>query len=106
MAKKNDSSEVVTKGFFRSELQKELQRESLSTKSELRAEIHLAVKELKESWREYIDSILTKIDPVLKEVLDAREERVIMNGMIDDLKETTSSHDKRISKLEHAHQAA
>lgn len=78
MTNKNKSSELVTRG-------------------DLAIEFRLHTQELKESFKSYIDSILTKIDPILKEVMDAREEREIMNGRIN-------NHDKRISKLERAGQ--
>lgn len=106
MKKKTDSSEVVTKGFFRKELKRELKKELSEEIGLLTARIQLMLDQVKndisQAHRKELYEFRTEIDPILKEVLTAREDRTITTEYITELQQKVGNHEKRIKNLEEA----
>lgn len=115
MKKKTYSNNLITKPYLKRELKREIyslekrldkkfDRRFDLTERVLRAEIATSVSETKEELKEYVsqatDKILTRIDPVLKEVLASREERTIVAHQVSELRDQADNHEERIEKLE------
>lgn len=77
MKQKNDSSELVTKGFLEIKLQ-----------------------EFDENAKEYRDEILTKLDGVMGELKTMREETTFGAHQVFELREQVDNHEGRITHLE------
>lgn len=85
--KHDDSEEVVTKGFFRSELEKELEKVRTEAKN-------------------YHDEVLNGLDGVVKELENMREDNTIGTYQIREVREQSEDHEKRITKLERVQKPA
>lgn len=103
MKKKNNIEVLTTK--------KDLQKTEDSLRTEIKTEINLLearvqlmIDKLKsdidESNERYRDEFLTAIDPILKEVLVAREDRTITTHHLVKLQEKVENHEVRIKQLE------
>lgn len=77
MKQKNNSSDLVTKGFLEVKLQ-----------------------EVDDNARKYRDEILTKLDGVMGELKTMREETTIGAHQVFELREQVDSHEERITHLE------
>ncbi|GEM_PF-3415336 len=86
MKQKNADQDVVTKGFF---------------KSILEIELNEVKQEIDEKAKEYRDQILTKLDGVMGELESMREDAVIGTHQISELRKQGADHEKRIKRLEH-----
>jgi len=118
MKKKNNSSNVVTTPVLKKELKrvkKELKQELTHelgtyidkrmdiTESVLRAEIRISIGEAEERLGEKLskatDTILTHIDPFVKEVRDSHEERAIVAHQVSELRDRVDDHEEQIRQL-------
>lgn len=97
MKKKNDSSEIVTRGILREELS------HLKTDiNQLRADMdHLRI-DIDEKAREYRDDVLTKMDKVIGELEGIREDSVIGRRQTEDLRVDVEDLKSRVKKIEKA----
>lgn len=118
MKKKNDSRDLVTKGFFRKELKQELKRfatkaelkqelKRFSTKDDLNSlEVRIDIKidqlklEIDDNARGYRDDVLTKLDEVMGELQTMREENTVGSHQLSNLKDQVENHEERITVLE------
>lgn len=105
MKKKNNSASRVTKSFLKKELQKFATKEDLQREVEnLEARVQLMIDKLKgdidEANKQYRDEFLIAIDPILKEVLVAREDRTITTHRLVELQEKVQDHEVRIKQME------
>lgn len=70
----------------------------------IRAEIKDAGAELEyrleERFTVFSDKLFTMIDPILKEIVDSREDRVLASDESEEFKRKLGNHEKRIVKLE------
>ncbi|KKQ95970.1 MAG: hypothetical protein UV74_C0013G0574 [Candidatus Woesebacteria bacterium GW2011_GWB1_43_14] len=57
-------------------------------------------QEIHEEFQTWKSEFFDKIDPILKEVLDNREERTITNHRLNKHKEVLKNHNKRLHHLE------
>lgn len=57
-------------------------------------------KKLDETFRQYRDDVLTKMDGVMKELDTKREESSLGTYQTRELRERVDNHEKRIKKLE------
>ncbi len=57
-------------------------------------------QELNDTARQYRDQILTRLDEVMGELQNIREDNAIGSHQISELGKTTNNHEKRIKKLE------
>lgn len=73
-------------------------------KRSIGAEIQLAAHEtgeiLQERLTDFSDKMFTKIDPLLKELVDNREDRALASDESEEFKRKLGNHEKRIAKLE------
>src|SRR5579871_4882950 len=96
MKKKNEKDEIISKGY--------LTQEITSFKAEMRAEIQEAIdkqsEELKSIWTKTMDELYQRIDPLLEEIVTAREDRTIATRDTEEMKATLKDHEKRLQKLE------
>ncbi len=73
-------------------------------KRSLGAEIQLGMHEieghLQEKLTAFSDRLFTMIDPILKEVVNSREDRVISTKNDEEFRTAIAAHDKRLTKLE------
>src|SRR3989344_4235114 len=107
MKKKSDSPNIVTAPVLKRELNKvkyELKKEIKNEVSLLEARVQLMIVRLKtdidEKTKQYRDEFLTAIDPILKEVLVAREDRTITTHRLVELQEKVEDHEERLRQLE------
>ena len=96
MKKKNNASEVITKGFFRTELKKELKKEIILLESRVALMIDMLKGDIDEANKKYRDELVAMIDPFLKEVLTAREDRTITTHRVTELQEQLEEHEEQI----------
>lgn len=94
MKQKNDDNEVVTKGYLRHEL------------SILRTEFDKLRIEVDEKAKTYRDQILTRLDEIMGEFENIREDRTLAVGQTRDLRDQVEDHERRIGKMERAQKAA
>jgi uncharacterized protein YutD len=99
-----NDNEVVTRSILREELRKELQKElqNYPTRQDLQNALQDALKEYptREEFRIYRDEILNKLDYIVGELQQAREDRIFIGHDITNLKETDTDHEKRLKILE------
>lgn len=119
MKKKGISTNVVTTPVLRRELtkvKKELKQELKQELGEhidkridvaervLREEIRVSVQEAEEKLGEKLskatDTILTHIDPFVKEVRDSHDERAIVANQIAEFRDRVDDHGERVKQLE------
>lgn len=114
--KKDDSKDLVTKGFFRKELKKafsgtatkdDLKR--FATKDDLNSlefKIDLKMDKLKleidDNARGYRDDVLIKLGEVMGELQTIREENTVGSHQLSNLEDQVENHEKRIATLEKA----
>lgn len=115
MRKKKNKSDLVTESFLKNELNKFATKDDLKkTERTLRGEIQkeiallearvqLMIDKLKgdivEENKTYRDEFLTTIDPILKEILVAREDRTITTHRLVELQEKVEGHEEQIRQL-------
>lgn len=59
------------------------------------------LKEFTEVVAKFKDEVMTKLDQLVGDIQDKREEQILHQGQHDEMQETLDSYDKRIKKLEH-----
>lgn len=94
--KKNDGLDLVTKTYFGvriTELEEALDIKLALQKDEI-------ITEVGEMITQAHSKLYTRIDPLLKEIVDNREDREIGTQKVRDLEIRLNSHDRRIKKLE------
>lgn len=73
-------------------------------KRSLGAKVQLAVHEaegrLRDDFTKMGDRLFTMIDPILKEVVNSREDRIIASEHSEEMPEQLENHSKRLAKLE------
>ncbi len=57
-------------------------------------------EKLEEKLSQFRSDLYNKIDPILKEIVDSRDERVIVSHRISEHGDRLEDHEKRIGKLE------
>lgn len=104
--KRDDSEEVVTKGFFREELETIIDR----LLKGIRAEINFAIETVNENTdlktAKSQDLTLTRFDGIMKELETIREDNTIGTYQIKKLRGNVEDHEKRIVKIERLQKAA
>lgn len=93
--KKSSDSELVTKGFLKSELESEL--------GKLRRELGELEERMDKKAQQYRDQVLTKMDGMIKEFEIMREDRELGAYQTSELRNQVEEHEKRITRLEKHH---
>lgn len=93
-----DDNEVVTRGILREVLKEELS--NYPTKIQLEIKLDNLEKRIDDKARGYRDEILTKMDQILGELAQIREDNHFRDRDIRELKKTDRDHEKRIKKIE------
>ncbi len=93
--KKNDKTELVTKHDLHIEL--------TILKQELQKDLK---DEIESSGKKYRDDILTRLDDVMGQLADLREDKVLAIHQTNVLRKDVDDHEARITKLEHLQPAA
>lgn len=110
MKPKNNSSNLVTKDYFKKELKKELDSTIDRLLQAIRREITFAMETVAEKFDQKLTKhtslILTTVDPLLKELETRRQNREIASEQSIRIENRLDNHEKRIGKLEHVQQAA
>lgn len=106
MKQKSDSSQVVTKDYFKKELKKELDGTVGRLLQGIRREITFAMETVEEKFdrklTKHTNLILTTVDPLLKELETRREDREIASSQSAKIKDKVDNHEGRIKILESA----
>ena len=89
MKKRSAPEELVTKKYLDNALDHRLDK--------LKQEIKLEMIDL---LRQLRDEFFNKIDPVISEIEDAREDREIGAYQMTELKKVTDNHESRLKSLE------
>lgn len=107
MINKNNVKNLVTKGYLKKELTVVRRDMEASLKEEidrLENRVKLMIDDLKldidEKNRQYRDELLVAIDPILKEILIAREERAVASHQIEELRDRIDKHEDRLKQLQ------
>ena len=105
---KKDLEEFVTKKYLEKTLEKYATKKDLENAfkaSETHTDYKLARfrEEIDEKAREYRDQLMTKLDYIVGELADMREDRVIGDHHTKSLKQKVENHKVRIAKLETTH---
>ncbi len=117
--KKDDSNELVTKGFFRKELKKELKKEfkkelkpiyerfdKMDVKFDNLAASHVSLEErvtrIEENMYTKQDhaKFMIWMDEAMKELRDSRHERVLQENQVLRMDYKLDDHEKRLRVLE------
>lgn len=110
MKKKNNSSNLVTKDFFRKELRLELNGAIERLLHGIRQEITFTVDTVTDKFEKKLSKhtslILTTVDPLLKELETRRQDREIAAGQTTRINDKLDNHEKRIKKIESIQHAA
>lgn len=69
-------------------------------RAEIKGTIYESEVRLKDEFVSFADKLFTKIDTLLKEVVDSREHMALSTQDDEDFKKTLQIHEKRIVKLE------
>ena len=72
----------------------------LVTKSFLRSEFDYFENKIEEKLVKFRDTILTAIDPLLKELEQRREDRELASDQTEKIRRQLGNHEKRIKSLE------
>lgn len=102
MKQKNDLSQPATKGDL-IELEQKLEKrfeKKFATKLQLHIELENFELRVDDKARKYRDQILTRLDQVMGELQNIREDTVFKNRDISKLRKDIDSHEQRIAKLE------
>lgn len=106
MKQKNNSSQLVTKDYFKKELRKELNSTVDKLLQGIRHEITFAMETVEEKFdrklTKHTSLILTTVDPLLKELEIRRGDREIASSQSAGIKDKIDDHEKRIAILESA----
>lgn len=105
MKRQNSSSELVTKKDLKQELGKfatkaDLKNETIS----LRMNLDKLKLEIDDKARQYRDQVLTKLDGVMGELQNIREDNIIGSHQTAEMRDQVENHEKRIQKLEQTQQ--
>lgn len=104
MKQKNNSSNVVTKDYFKKELKEELNSTIYRLLHGIRREITFAMEAVAEKFEQRLTKhtslILTTVDPLLKELETRRQDREIAADQSIEVSQKLDNHEKRITKLE------
>lgn len=92
---KNLDKKYATKEDLKQELKKH------PTKGDMRRAFEKAGYELDEKLKQLRSDFYTKVDPFLKEIENAREDRAITTTQIEKMLRILTTHETRINRLEH-----
>jgi len=106
MKKKNNSTELVTKDFFKKELHSTIDSLLEGIRREITFSAEVLTEKLERKLTQHTSLILTTVDPLLKELETRREDREITAEQYRGVTIKIDNHEKRISKLEHIQQTA
>ena len=110
MKQKTNSSNLVTKDFFRKELRQELnvtiERLLHGMRQEITFTIDTVTDKFEKKLSKHTSLILTTIDPLLKELETRREDREIAAGHSQRTQKQLDNHETRIKKIEQIQQTA
>jgi hypothetical protein len=99
MRKKSTADDtIVTISILHEELKKTLK--FFPTREEMNEEFMKSEARMDEKARLYRDQILTKLDEVMGELAQGREDRLFLDHDVRILKETSAEHAERITALE------
>lgn len=108
--KKNTSSNLVTKDFFRKELRVELngtiERLLHGIRQEITFTIDTVTDKFEKKLNKHTSLILTTVDPLLKELETRQQDREIAAEHSRRIQKRLDDHEKRIKKIEQIQQAA
>lgn len=102
MKQKNNSSNLVTKGYLDKSIDNLLQ----GVRREFTFAIEGAMEKFSDKLTKHTSLILTTVDPLLKELETRREDREIAASQHSKLKNQVDNHEKRIKKIEQIQQPA
>lgn len=98
---KNTSEELVTKGFFRSELKKELKEMEGRIEGKLEVKLETKLEEKFEKFEEKInDKIMTKLDNIAGQLDTMRQENTVGTHHTRELQLQVADHEKRLKQVE------
>jgi len=97
-------SEDILRKIFSEELRKELGEElkNYSTRYELDSKLEKLKREIDDNAREYRDQILTKMDAIVGDYDQMREDNIFRDKEIKNLQEKVDQHDREIAHLKHS----
>ncbi len=98
--KTTKSSNLVTKAFFKRELKQELDQELRIFEIRIDIKLDDLRREIDDNAKKYRDEILTALDPTVKELKDAHEERTIVAHQVAEVRDSVDDHEQRITRLE------
>jgi hypothetical protein len=102
MKQKNNSSELVTKDYFKKELNGTINRLLQGIHREITFAMETVEEKFDRKLTENTSLILTTVDPLLKELEIRREDREIASNQSAGIKDRIDNHEKRIKILESA----
>ncbi len=110
MKQKNNSSNLVTKDFFRKELRQELnitvERLLHGIRQEIDFNTETVVDKFEKKLNNHTSLILTTVDPLLKELETRRQDRELAANHDRRVQKQIYNHEKRIKKIEQAQQSS
>ncbi len=90
----HDENDLVTKGYLKKEFK------HYPTRIEMQMALDSLERRMDEKLQAVKDEILTKLDYIIGELAQMRQEILFLNRDIRDLRATDADHEKRIGKLE------
>lgn len=102
MKQKNNSSEPVTKGYLKEELDSFFDRFLKSIRREIIFVMETVEEKFDRKLTKHTNLILTTVDPLLKELETRREDREIASSQSAKIKDKVDNHEERIKILESA----
>ena|SRR3989344_4613375 len=106
MKQNNNSSNLVTKDYFKKELKKELNdtidRLLQGIRREITFSAEMIAEKLDQKLTKQTSLILTTVDPLLKELETRQQDRILATEQSRRVTEKIDNHEKRIKTLEKA----
>lgn len=78
----------------------------LVTKVFLEIKLDEIKEEIDENAKNYRDDVLTKLDEVMGELETIREENILGNHHVQELRKQDANHERRLRRLEHVQKTA
>lgn len=106
MKQKNNSSNLVTKNYFKKELNDTIDRLLQGIRREITFAVETVTEKLEQKLTKHTSLILTTVDPLLKELETRQQDRILSTDQSRRVTEKIDDHEKRLVKLEQTQQAA
>lgn len=102
MKQKKSSAEYITKSFFERSITQLLQ----GIRREIEFSAETVIEKLERKMQEHNDANLTRLDKIVKELENMREDRIIGDNQSKQVRQQVDNHEKRIKRLEVTQAAA